>query len=136
RSAGSDTSRTGAVGWRSTGPTPRPSGRRSATTAPRSWPTTHSAPVGNGRSDRRRGAAPTSTRKESHAMTEYKKGDPAPLCFEDVRDGDTITVEGDEYKITGRAVTGRRLVSVAQEIGRASCRERVASWVDAGCGNQ
>src|SRR5690606_14976046 len=62
-------------GWRSTGPTPRPSGSRSVTTAPRSWSTTHSAHGGSGRSDRRRGATPISTRKESHAMTEFKKGD-------------------------------------------------------------
>src|SRR5690606_10747291 len=31
--------------------------------------------------------------------------DPAPLRFEDVRDGDTITVEGEDYSITGSSWT-------------------------------
>jgi hypothetical protein len=31
--------------------------------------------------------------------------DPAPLRFEDVRDGDTITVEGEDYSITGTSWT-------------------------------
>src|SRR5690606_20981168 len=56
--------------------------------------------------------------------------DPAPLRFEDVRDGDTITVEGDEYKITGRAVTGYRLVSVAQGLLVALYNAEGDEWLD------
>src|SRR5690606_38979722 len=55
---------------------------------------------------------------------------PKPLRFEDVRDGDTITVEGDEYKITGRAVTGYRLVSVAQGLLVALYNAEGDEWLD------
>src|SRR5690606_2098283 len=56
--------------------------------------------------------------------------EPKPLRFEDVRDGDTITVEGDEYKITGRAVTGYRLASVAQGLLVALYNAEGDEWLD------
>src|SRR5690606_24394299 len=38
-------------------------------------------------------------------VTQPTEADPAPLRFEDVRDGDTITIEGEDYSITGSSWT-------------------------------